>query len=313
MLKSIILKLLGRERIEFIHSKPFLVNGKYRCFINEIDSYLQIIKRNYGNDPELSMLLTRKFAHILDKGLHRQDVAPGHSKTIANELEKNLNIIEKMSFEGNNDQTILWAKEKLTIYSQLQEMGKIEELKETPKKTAIDFDTFFELLKERRSNRQFLEKTVDDEILEKLAQTVNWASSSCNKQPIKLFSTNNPQLAKECLKQCKGGTGFSEYVPCFVAFCADMRGYYLPDEMYVPAIDVSLGAQNFFLSTTILGLSCAGLSWALHDKNEEQKLRKMLYIPPHFQIIFNSIIGYASKEYTVPVRKSITYTLQNIK
>lgn len=313
MVKKIILKIFGRERIEYLRSKPLLVHGKYRKLIDEIESYSQLIKKNYGNDAELSKLLTRKFAHILDKGLHRADVAPGHSNTIATELEKHLNIIEKINPEDSTDQTILWAKEKLNIYNQLQETGKIDELKEEPLKPAIDFNTFFELIKARRSNRQFLDKPIDDQTIKKLAETVNWASSSCNKQPIKLFATNNPELAKQCLNQCKGGTGFSKNIPCFIAFCADMRGYYLPDEMYLPAIDVSLGAQNFFVATTALQLSATGLSWALKDREEEKKLKSILNIPEYYQIIFNAAVGYAQKEYVQPVRKPLKNTLQIIK
>lgn len=313
MIKKIILKIFGRKRIEYLRSKPVLVHGKYRKIIDEIESYSKIIKKNYGNDAELSMLLTRKFAHILDKGLHRADVAPGHSNTIAAELEKHINIIEKLNPEDSNDQTILWAKEKLNIYNQLQQTGEIDVLKEEPLEPAIDFDTFLKLIKARRSNRQFLKKTVESDMLEKLAETVNWASSSCNKQPIKLFATNNPELAKQCLNQCKGGTGFSENIPCFIAFCADMRGYYLPDEMYLPAIDVSLGAQNFFVATTALRLSATGLSWALKDREEEKRLKSILNIPEYYQIIFNAAVGYAQKEYVQPVRKPLKNTLQIIK
>lgn len=313
MIKKIILKIFGRKRIEYLRSKPVLVHGKYRKIIDEIESYSKIIKKNYGNDAELSMLLTRKFAHILDKGLHRKDVKAGHSNNIATELKKHLEIIENINPEYSNDQTILWAKEKLNIYNQLQETGKIDELKGEPLKPTIDFDTYFELIKSRRSNRQFLDKPINDQIIKKLAETVNWASSSCNKQPIKLFATNNPELAKQCLNQCKGGTGFSKNIPCFIAFCADMRGYYLPDEMYLPAIDVSLGAQNFFVATSALQLSATGLSWALKDREEEKRLKSILKIPEHYQIIFNAALGYAQREYVQPLRKPLKNTLQIIR
>lgn len=313
MIKKIILKLFGRERIEFLRSKPFLVHGKYKKIIDELEGYSKIIRKDYGKNPELSILLARKFAHIIDKGLHRKDVTKGHSKSIAIELEKNLKIIEDNGTESDLlDESVLWAKEKLNLYNELQDFGEINELMEVVSKPAIQFESFFELLKARRSNRQFLEKTVEDEILRKLAETVNWASSSCNKQPIKLFATTNPELAKKCLLQCKGGTGFGDFIPVFVSFTADMRGYYLPDEAYLPEIDSSLGAQNFFVSATLFNLSVTGLSWALKEENEEKKLRDILQIPAHFKIIFNTVIGYAEKEYIQPKRKSITNTLQII-
>ena len=88
-----------------------------------------------------------------------------------------------------------------------------------------------------------------------------------------------------------------------------MRGYYLPDEAYLPAIDVALGAQNFFLASETLGLSNSGLTWAQKGEGDELKLRQLLKIPLQNQIIFNSVIGFPSKIYATPVRKNIINTI----
>jgi len=302
MIKKIILKLVGRKKIEFFRSKPFFVHGKYRSIIKDLEKYSNIIEKNYGTDPDLSLLLVRKFGHILDKGLHRDNVEKGHSKSIADELAKNIVIAEQAY---PDDATLVWAKEKLTIYNELQLKGSIAPLREEQKALNVSFDDFESLIKHRRSNRLFETKTVEQELLEKLASTVNWASSSCNKQPIQLYATANPELAKACLQCCKGGTGFGEFIPAFVSFTADMRGYYLPDEAYLPAIDVSLGAQNFFLATETLSMSACGLTWAQKDENEESELRKLLCIPDENQIIFNAVVGYPLKRYMTPIRKNL--------
>lgn len=306
MIKKIILKLVGRKKIEFFRSKPFFVHGKYRSIIKDLEKYSNIIEKNYGTDPDLSLLLVRKFGHILDKGLHRDNVEKGHSKSIADELAKNIVIAEQAY---PDDATLVWAKEKLTIYYELQLKGSIAPLREEQKALNVSFDDFESLIKHRRSNRLFETKTVEQELLEKLASTVNWASSSCNKQPIQLYATANPELAKACLQCCKGGTGFGEFIPAFVSFTADMRGYYLPDEAYLPAIDVSLGAQNYVLAAETLGLSVTILSWALKDINDESQLRNKLSIPESSQIIFNIVLGYPTRTYITPVRKNINNTI----
>lgn len=307
MIKRILLKIFGRERIEFLRSKPFFAHGKYRSIIQDIEKYSKVISSNYGSDADLSLLLVRKFGHILDKGLHRTDAEKGHSKGIAAELAKNISIAEKFH---SKDETLLWAKSKLELYNKLQAEGNIVSLEEFPDSQIPDFNSFEKLLKKRRSNRLFQTKTVENELLEKLASTVNWASSSCNKQPIMLFATTGPDLAKSCLKCCKGGTGFGDFIPAFVSFTADMRGYYLPDEAYLPAIDVSLGAQNFFLSTETFGLSACGLTWAQKDENDESELRRLLDIPNEYQIIFNAVIGFPMKNYITPIRKDLINTLR---
>jgi nitroreductase len=92
-------------------------------------------------------------------------------------------------------------------------------------------------------------------------------------------------------------------------YCIDMRGYYLPDEAFLPSIDVALGAQNLFLAAETMGLSACSLSWALKDKHEDQRLRDLLSVPDHAQIILNFVLGYPSKNAIAPVRKSLRDTL----
>ena len=306
ILKNLIIKLFGRGRIEFFRSKPFIVHGKYRAIISDLEKYSKVIRTNYGSDPELSLLLVRKFGHILDKGLHRSDAEKGHSQSIAAELAKHIAIAEKVY---PNDDTFIWARNKLELYNQLQLHGHIAPLEEKQEGTSLSFNELEILIKNRRSNRLFKSLQIEERVLEKLASMVNWASSSCNKQPIVLYETTNPDLAKKCLRCCKGGTGFGDFIPAFVSFTADMRGYYLPDEAFLPAIDVALGAQNLFLAAETLGLSCCGLTWAQKDAVDEQRLRQLLNIPVQNQIIFNAVLGYPSKYYVTPIRKSTYKTL----
>jgi nitroreductase len=311
LIKKIIIKLFGRERIEFFRSKPFVVHGKYKKIIAEYDIFSNIINQEKKNkNIELTTLLNRKYAHIIDKGLHRVDVSKGHSVDISKELINTINIIEKDKAE--KDETFYWSKNKLSIYESLQNDEIITALKDEKEKFKIDYNDFLQLIKSRRSNRQFIDMIVSETVLLKLAETVNYAPSSCNKQPIKLFVTNNPAIANECLKQCKGGTGFSEIIPCFISLCADMKGYYLPDELHLPYIDVSLGAQNLNLAMESFNLSGCSLSWAQKSKEEDEYLRKLLNIPRSYQIIFNMVIGYAEKEYLPPPRKAVKSTIQII-
>jgi nitroreductase len=271
-----------------------------------LEKYSKIIQKNYDSDPDLSLLLVRKFGHILDKGLHREDVEIGHSKNIALELEKHIEIAERKYY---NEGTLVWAKNKLKIYYDLQKNGIIPVLDEKQEKTSINFNDFDILLRNRRSDRSFLIQRVDDHIIKQLATTVNWAPSSCNKQPVIIYATSEPELAKSCLKCCKGGTGFSDFIPSFISFTADMRAYYLPEESYLPAIDTALGVQNFLLAAEILGLSATVLSWALKDKKEEEQLKELLLIPENVQIILNVVLGYPGRNSLLPIRKSIGHTL----
>jgi nitroreductase len=305
-IKKLIIYIIGRKRLEFIWSKPFLVHGKYHLIINDLNKYSDIINQSNDHDPYMSLLLVRKYAHIIDKGLHRSIIEKGHSKGIVLELTKNIEIAEK---HFKDDCTIKWAKEKIAKHNELQLLGAIDPLSENKNNSNLSYEDVNELFQCRRSNRSFLSKTIDVEILEKLAATVNWAPSSCNKQPIVIFATSNPKIAMQCLSYCKGATGFDDFIPAFAVFTADMRGYYLPDEAYLPFIDVSLGAQNFLLAAETLGLSCCILTWAQKTYSDELELRKILNIDKAYQIVFNAAIGYPKKNSITPARKKASDTI----
>jgi hypothetical protein len=205
------------------------------------------------------------------------------------------------------DPTYKWAKDKLYSYELLQSNPQgfkpLEGNKES--NLNITYENLLELIKTRRSNRQFKQIRLSDDVMAKITATADWASSSCNKQPIKIFSTNDPDLANDCLTCCKGGTGFSEYIPSFWVFAANVRGYVWPSEIYLPIVDVCLGAQNMLLAATTLNVSGTVLSWAQKNMQEDKKLRELLQIPNDYEIVICAVMGYAQRTFQTPARKNI--------
>ncbi len=294
-------KILPYKIYKLIANGFILVPRYYKTFIQDTEKYMDI---SMQNDDQKDILLMRKYGHIIDKGLHRKDAEPGHSKNIYYLLKQTIDKLSQNSIK--KDPTYLWAKDKLCLYEQLQKNPEaFTPLHGEPLIPIVDYNTLFSLIKQRRSNRDFEKKIVTEETIIKLKTVVNWAASSCNKQPIKLFVTNNPQIAQECLKQCKGGTGFGDFIPSFWVFTANCRGYVWPSEANLPFIDTSLGAQNVFLAATTLGLSGTILSWAQKDEDEEKRLRNILNIPSDYQIIFCSVLGYAQTTFSTPNRKNV--------
>lgn len=293
--------ILPRNLYKLIANGFIIVPKYYRTIIKDAESYFDLATEEHDNKD---IMLMRKYGHILDKGLHRRDIAPGHSRNYYILLKE---IVERLSSSRfASDPTYLWACDKLAKYEKLQqEPNTFTPLESEIQESDISYDTLFDLIKSRRSNRFFLKKEISDEIVDKLKVTVNWASNSCNKQPIRLFVANDPELAKECLTCCKGGTGFSDFIPSFWVFTANVRGYVWPSEIYLPAIDTSLGAQNVFLAAQTLGISGTILSWAQKDYAEEIKLRNLLNIPEDYTIIFCAVMGYPEYGYMTPERKFV--------
>lgn len=277
-----------------------IVPKYYKGIINDAEQARDLsLQESEGR----SMLLLRKYAHIIDKGLHRLDAEAGHSKSYYDALVSELKALEGTSYE--KDPTYAWVLSKKQAYESLQaNPSTFKPLRGIETTSNISYDELLSLMQQRRSNRYFKLKRVSDEIIEKLKVTANWAASSCNKQPIRIFATNEPNLAKECLSCCKGGTGFGEFIPSFWVFTADVRGYVWPTELYLPVVDTCLGVQNVFLAAQTLGISGTILTWAQKESHEELSLRRLLNIPQHYSIVLCAVVGYADFTYCIPTRKS---------
>lgn len=297
-----ILKKLVLYRIyKLIANGAIIVPAYYRTIIEETERNFDL---SLEDSDEKAVLLMRKYGHILDKGLHRKDATAGHSRECYTFLKSLLNKLKTTAY--SNDPSYRWAEDKVSRYEALQNCPEsfVPYRGELPE-SIITFDGLFDLIKQRRSNRSFTEENITDEEINKLKEVANWAASSCNKQPIRLFVANDQQLAKKCLECCAGGTGFGKNIPSFWVFTANIRGYVYPDEIFLPAIDTSLGAQNVFLAAQTIGLTGTILTWGQHTKADDLKLRKLLDIPNEYSIIFCAVLGHAEYGYITPQRKKI--------
>lgn len=87
----------------------FIVVPKY--YKNAIEELEQCFDLSLEDHINKDLMLMRKFGHIIDKGLHREDAAPGHSKVYYNDLKE---LVKKVQHtEYANDPTVLWAAEKI--------------------------------------------------------------------------------------------------------------------------------------------------------------------------------------------------------
>ena len=284
-----------------------IIPNYYKNHIDDLEKFIDI-KNETQNDETAALLSLRKQAHMLDKGLQRSDFEPGHSKSVHQNATYYLN---RLNENYSNDPSVIWSKEKIEEYEKRQNSPDIKNRKSHEGyKSLNETKALGDLIKSRRSVRNFKPDKVDLDILEECIETINWGPSSCNKQPIYVFLTNNPHKAFRCALNAKGYTGFSEVLPCFISVCVDMRSYLLPSEMYLPGIDASLGTQNMLLMMASKGLSSTVLSWAQKDHKEEQGLRKELEIPDYCNIIFNIAVGYPEEIPPTPQRKSLTNTLR---
>lgn len=299
ILGAVLRKVLPLSIYKLVANGFIIIPKYYKSQIKDLERYHTL---SLEDSIDKDFMLMRKYGHILDKALHREDASPGHSGTIYKELK---DLLEKLSSTDYvNDPTYKWAKDRLVKYELLQSSYEsFVPFGNEPVDSVVPYEDLLNLIKQRRTNRDFLPTHITKNEAQKLKEVANWAANSCNKQPIKIFETIDPKLAKECLKCCKGGTGFGNDIPSFWAFTANSRAYVWPSEMYLPTLDVSLGAQNLFLVAQTLGITGCILSWAQKDSAEEKRLRELLNIPAEYVICFCAVMGRAKKNFCTPSRK----------
>mgnify|MGYP005936694487 CR=1 FL=1 len=159
-------KLLPFKYYKLVANGFIIVPSYYKTIIKDAETYMDL---SLKDSPEKDILLMRKYAHILDKGLHRSDVEAGHSKNIYEMLKS---LIERLSTtKYSNDATCIWAQSKLKKYEMLQEEPKsFKPFRGKEITSKISYEDLVSLIKLRRSNRAFKEQLVTEDIIIKLKE-----------------------------------------------------------------------------------------------------------------------------------------------
>mgnify|MGYP006300069221 CR=1 FL=1 len=156
----------------------------------------------------------------------------------------------------------------------------------------------------RRSVRDYQDKPVEKEIIEKLLNCAVMAPSAMNKQPWHFTIVEGKEHIKHfgeaALKQfnllnlsVKWGFKLTRWesifynAPLLIILSGKKNAHFIKD-------DTNLAVQNMFLAAHSLGLGSCWIGFALPlDKNENA--RKELGIPDNFEIVAPLIFGYPKK------------------
>lgn len=151
-----------------------------------------------------------------------------------------------------------------------------------------------ELLKKRRSVRQYLLKQVPKELLKKIVDAGRMAATAINIQPWEFIVVTDPDKRKAIAEICDYGKFIKDAGACIVVVAKDTK-YYLEDG--------SAATENILLAATELGL---GSCWVAGDKKPyADKILKFLGVPEGYRLISSVSIGYPAGEPTTPVKRAL--------
>jgi nitroreductase len=138
----------------------------------------------------------------------------------------------------------------------------------------------FEAIQQRRSIRNFTDKPVEREKMEKILEAGRLAPSAKNCEPWHFVAVTNPEK-REALSRGNWAK-FVAQSPLVIVACGDKKAS--PDWY---AIDVALAVENMVLTAVSLGLGtcCVG-------SFKEKDVKTVLKIPENFEVLVMLAMGY---------------------
>jgi nitroreductase len=166
---------------------------------------------------------------------------------------------------------------------------------------------FFELINKRQSVREYSNREVEPEKIEKCIEAARLAPSASNSQPWKLIVVNDADLVKKVAASTFSSiVGFNKFTleaPVILVMVIEKPrmitqvGGFLKSREF-PLIDIGIAAEHFCLQAAELGLGTCMMGWF-----DEKAIKKLLGVPRKKRLGLVISLGYAPDDY--PLRKKI--------
>ena len=167
-----------------------------------------------------------------------------------------------------------------------------------------------EIIKSRRSIREFQEKPIPEKLIEKLITALIWAPSAHNLQSRKFYFVSKKEI-KAKLVEAAFSQNFINQAPLVIVGCQDLKKveYYKERNKNLYSIcDVATSIQNLMLLAKEEG---PGTCWV--GKFNEKEVSKILGLPESLRPIVIIPVGYPAEEPEAPARLSKDELIKFIK
>ena len=155
-----------------------------------------------------------------------------------------------------------------------------------------------EVVKQRRSIRQYTKQLPKDEDIHKILDAARWAPSGLNNQPWKFKVVKDKKIKDGLVKFTKYGEVIKD-APVLVCVFLDNSATY-NREKDIMAIGACI--QNMLLQAYELGL---GTCWLGEIINKKEEVQRYLGTGPDYELMAVITLGYSDEEVTKSCRKSL--------
>ncbi|MEJ2241652.1 MAG: nitroreductase family protein [Candidatus Bathyarchaeota archaeon] len=147
-----------------------------------------------------------------------------------------------------------------------------------------------EAMKKRKSVRNFLDKSIEDEKLETVLEAARIAPSAKNRQEWRFIIVKDQEIRKKLAEAAKGQKFVGEAPVVIVAYALD-DGYVMTCGQLSYPIDVAIALDHMSLAAVDVGL---GTCWI--GAFYEDKVKEILGIPADYRVVHLMPIGYPANE-----------------
>jgi nitroreductase len=165
-------------------------------------------------------------------------------------------------------------------------------------------------IKNRRSVREFEDKAIPDQMIDKLKEALIWAPSAGNLQSRKFYFVYNQEI-KEKLVEAALGQSFIAQAPLVIVACTDDRieqKYGQRGKELYTICDVAMSVQNMLLLAYEQGLGSVVVG-----AFDEKQVADILDIPEYLRPIMIVPVGYPVEKPVAPSRVSQQEAIVEIK
>ena len=166
-----------------------------------------------------------------------------------------------------------------------------------------------DVIRSRRSVRNFEDKDVSDEQIQKLLEAVKWAQSWANTQCWEIVVVRDPGTKAKLQETMGKGNPATKAItaaPVLLAVCGKLQsaGYYKGQvttkfgDWFM--FDLGIATQNLCLAATDLGLGTVVVGLFDHDKAKE-----ILGVPEGYEVVVLLPVGYPAKIPSAPKRREV--------
>jgi len=164
-----------------------------------------------------------------------------------------------------------------------------------------------DLIKKRRSVRDFLDKPVEREKIMTCLEAARLAPSACNAQPWRFIVVDDKEIKDRLCDKAFGGiysfNAFCKKAPVIVVVLSERTRFLTATSRFVSAVggtlrrtkyylvDIGIASEHFVLQAEELGLGTCWIGWF-----NERAVKRILKIPRYEKIDIIIALGYYDKK-----------------